>query len=161
MANGDNDPIGGHTNLDDIRKLHMGAVYEPPRPSLEAMEEELAKAIRKFETGAIRDGEGNKADIEGIFCPLVMRAYSKYLFSKIHMPDGSIRSMENWQKGIPIESYMKSKCRHDLDLKLLFRGYKAYDELGKEVSLKEALCAIMFNTMGYLHEVLKKEEAAK
>jgi hypothetical protein len=68
-------------------------------------------------------------------------------------PDGGLRDGDNWQKGMPKEAYIKSLFRHFVDLWLFHRGHS-----GRE-TIKEALCAILFNTMGYLHEVLKEEEA--
>jgi len=47
---------------------------------------------------------------------------------------------------------MKSLFRHFMQLWKLHRGLTAEDEKGKAVTMPEALCATMFNVMGYLFE---------
>jgi hypothetical protein len=64
--------------------------------------------------------------------------------------DGSLRDSDNWQKGIPKDAYMKSMWRHFMDLWKLHRGNEAQEDI------ETALCAMMFNVMGYLHEELKE-----
>lgn len=52
---------------------------------------------------------------------------------------------------------MKSLWRHFFDVWKIHRGGKAHDPLtGREVMIEEALCALLFNAMGYLHERLTK-----
>jgi hypothetical protein len=70
-------------------------------------------------------------------------------------PDGNLRDSDNWQKGIPKEEYLKSAFRHFMDWWMENRGFESRD--GEE----EALCALLFNTMGYLHETLKEREYSK
>jgi hypothetical protein len=41
-----------------------------------------------------------------------------------------------------------------LDLWMLHRGYDS-----REPDIEEALCGILFNIQGYLHEVLKKKNS--
>lgn len=106
--------------------------------------------IRQFDTGATRDSDADKPDPEGFLSPLVIQRYSKYMHENRKMRDGSKRSSDNWQKGIPREAYIKSAWRHFLDWWLFHRGH-----CGRE-TLEEALCGLLFNTMGYLHEVLKR-----
>ena len=55
----------------------------------------------------------------------------------------------NWQKGIPCDVYMKSLWRHFMDVWTRHRGRKTF------ALMDEALCAVLFNVMGYLHEWLK------
>lgn len=107
--------------------------------------------MREFESGAIRDQEEDKIDYEGHISPLVLECYAKFLHKKRLLPDGTLRDADNWQKGMPKNSYIKSAFRHFMAWWKIHRGLKA-DE-----TLKEALCATIFNTMGYLHEVLKEE----
>ena len=64
--------------------------------------------------------------------------------------DGKLRNGDNWQKGIPLVAYAKSLCRHFMDWWKEHRGFPSRD------GIEEALCGIMFNTMGYLHEILKR-----
>ena len=106
--------------------------------------------IVQFDTGATRSG-GEKLDYEGFLSPLVLKKYAEYMHQHRIQPDGSLRDSDNWQKGIPYDSYMKSLSRHFMDLWLIHRGHP------KEAteSLQDSLCAILFNAMGILHEIEK------
>ena len=108
------------------------------------------EAIRRFSTGATRDTDNGKLDPEGFFSPLVLLEYAEYMHRHRVQPDGDLRASDNWQNGMPRKQYMKSLWRHFMDLWLIHRGYpeKARGDI------KEALCGIMFNAMGYMHEVL-------
>ena len=69
--------------------------------------------------------------------------------------DGGLRASDNWQKGIPLDAYMKSLLRHVMDLWLIHRGNEVIDPAtGALVSRDQALCGVLFNTQGYLHELL-------
>lgn len=109
----------------------------------------LGHATRKFDTGATRDTDVNKPDYEGYISPLVIEAFGRYMTRHRKLPDGSLRASDNWQKGIPQDVYMKSAWRHFVDWWIAHRGYKIKE------SLEEALCGVLFNVMGYLHEHLK------
>lgn len=114
---------------------------------------------RLFETGATRDKDDNKLDYEGFLSPIVLRAFSEYMHEcrLRNIPPGeTIRSSDNWQKGIPLDTYMKSGLRHVMEWWLIHRGYVAVDEKGNVMDLVKVLCAVMFNVMGYLFEVLKQ-----
>ncbi len=104
--------------------------------------------IREFSTGATRDTDNGKLDPEAFLSPLVLERYSEYLHKHRRQTDGSLRDGDNWQKGIPLAVYMKSKWRHFLATWKLHRGYK------DPADLEESLCAELFNTFGYLHELL-------
>ena len=112
-------------------------------------------AHREFETGATRDTDEGKLDYEGFFSPLVMLRFAEYMHENREQPDG-FRESDNWQKGIPQEAYMKSKYRHFMDTWLHHRGLA--DLAGSD--LERALCAELFNTMGYLHTILEAKRAA-
>jgi hypothetical protein len=115
--------------------------------------------IRKFETGATRDTDMGKNDYEGFLSPLVIERFGNYMTKHRKQSDGSMRDSDNWQKGIPKEIYIKSMWRHFLDLWFLHRGYFRFDKQRNEnIDKQEALCAILFNVMGYLHEELKEKK---
>ena len=105
---------------------------------------------REFPTGANRSDAANKLDYEGYLSPLVIQRFGRYMYE--HQYEGA-RTSDNWQKGIPITEYLKSLLRHVLDLWLWHRGYGDAATETKE----EALCAILFNTQGYLYELLKEK----
>lgn len=108
--------------------------------------------MRKFATGATRDTDEGKSDFEGFLCPLVIDRFGEYMNKHRKQADGKLRDSDNWQKGIPKDAYIKSMWRHFLDLWKEHRGYKSRE------GLEDALMAIMFNVMGYAHEVLKSNE---
>jgi hypothetical protein len=105
--------------------------------------------MREFSSGATRSTDTIN-DPEGFLSPLVISRYNEYMCKHRVQDDGNVRASDNWQKGIPKDSYMKSGFRHFLDRWLAHRGYVSRD------GLEEALCAEMFNCMGHLHEMLKE-----
>ena len=106
---------------------------------------------RTFDTGATRDTQDGKLDFEGFLSPLVMKRYAEYLNGHRTMKDGSTRDSDNWQKGIPLDVYMKSAFRHFMDMWMIHRKWNP--DLGS--FMEDAMCGLLFNTMGYLHERLK------
>lgn len=115
--------------------------------------------IRTFASGATRNLDKNKLDFEGFLSPTALEAFAEYMHGHRQQKDGVFRDADNWQKGIPIEAYMKSMWRHFFDLWKKHRGLKATSsEDGHDISITEALCSILFNVQGYLHEHLKTEK---
>jgi len=108
--------------------------------------------MRTFCTGATRDTDEDKLDYEGYLSPLVLEEYAKYMQRNQKQTDGKMRDSDNWQKGIPLKVYMKSLWRHFMDLWKQHRGVKC------QFGIKDALCGIIFNAMGYLHEILTKND---
>ena len=104
--------------------------------------------IREFETGATRDLDTDKLDYEGFLSHSVLERYAQYMHKNRKTAAG-LRDSDNWQKGIPLPAYMKSAWRHFMEW---WRAHRR-----GEVD-EEALCAMMFNVMGYLHEVLKAKK---
>lgn len=113
------------------------------------------KKIRKFKSGATRDIDFNKPDYEGFLSSIVIKRYGEYMNKHRIQPNEKLRDSDNWQKGIPKDAYIKSLFRHFMDLWLEHRGFKSRE------GIEEALCAIMFNSMGYLHEILKEKKYGK
>lgn len=110
----------------------------------------MHSAIRQFETGATRDTDQDKLDFEAFLSPAVLQRYAEYMHEKRRMPDGSLRDGDNWQKGIPLDAYMKSMWRHFFNVWAAHRGLAGWVD-------EEDLCGLLFNVMGYLHELLKEE----
>ena len=108
--------------------------------------------IRQFDTGATRDTSQGKFDYEGFLSPLVLERFAEYMHKHRTQPDGSLRDSDNWQKGIPLNAYMSSGWRHFMDWWKIHRGLKV------EEDVEDVLCAVMFNAMGYLHEMLKSKK---
>jgi hypothetical protein len=114
-----------------------------------------AAKIRQFDTGATRDLDEGKLDYEAFESPLVQKRYAEYMHAHRRQPDGTVRQGDNWQKGIPLEAYMKSLARHFQDLRLHFDGFP---EEAVDPDLESVLTAILFNTKGYLFEVLRAKK---
>jgi len=121
--------------------------------------------IRQFETGATRDADIDKFDYEGFLSPIVLRRYAEYMHKHCKQSDGKLRASDNWQKGIPILQYMKSKWRHFMGTWSAIRlnqdpeqGPLMLEDLD---DLEESLCAELFNTSGMLHEILKLRGSTK
>lgn len=112
--------------------------------------------MREFSTGATRDNDENKLDYEGFLSPLVLQRYAEYMHKNRKQVDGKLRASDNWQKGIPLTAYMKSMWRHFWDVWFLHR-YTA-KEGNLNYAQEEALCAVIFNASGYLHEILKQQD---
>ena len=108
--------------------------------------------IRTFSTGATRDIDQNKNDYEGFYSPLVIERFGQYMTKHRVQKDGSLRASDNWQKGIPLDAYMKSGWRHFHDWWKQHRGYPGQD------TLEDSLCALIFNAQGYLFEILKAKQ---
>lgn len=108
--------------------------------------------MRYFDTGATRDSDDGKLDYEGFLSPIVIQRYSEYMHKHRLQSDGELRASDNWQHGIPKDAYIKSGWRHFMDWWMEHRGYPSRE------GLIDALCGVLFNAMGYLHEVLKEDE---
>lgn len=114
----------------------------------------VGEPVRIFPSGANRSPDVGKLDYDGFLSPTVLERYAMYMHKNRHLPDGSLRDSDNWQKGIPLTAYMKSAWRHFVDWWRIHRA--GDDQLGE---LEEALCAMIFNSCGYLHEVLKRKNS--
>jgi len=115
-------------------------------------------SVETFNTGASRDADENKPDLEGFVCPAVQEEYGKYMHKHRFLSDGTLRDSDNWQKGIPENRYAQCLVRHTHQFHMLHRGWDARDyQTDEPLDIKETLCAVIFNASGYLHELLKKE----
>ncbi len=109
-----------------------------------------AGLVRRFETGATRDVDTDKLDYEGFLSPLVLEAFARFMHRNRLQRDGQLRAADNWQRGIPIAAYASSAWRHFMEAWFHHRGVP---ELAG-APLEDALCALLFNVAGWLHEVL-------
>ena len=140
----------------------MDSTYTMHRAGLnltkKAPMKETKPEMRSFESGATRNTDDGKLDYEGFLSPLALKRYAEYLNQHRRQADGELRDSDNWQKGVPLDVYMKSKFRHFMDVWMLHRGGTVIED-GEHVTIQDALCAELFNAMGYLHELIKAEEA--
>lgn len=114
--------------------------------------------VRTFDTGATRSSDAGRYDPEGFFSPLVFEHFCEYMQKHRIQPDGSIRASDNWQKGIPKNTYMKGLWRHFLHLWKRHRGFDVNDAMAGK-NMEEDLCALLFNVQGYLHVLLLERNA--
>ena len=116
----------------------------------------MVGTVRTFTTGATRDVEDGKLDFEGFLSPTAMKRLAEYMHKHRFQTDGKVRDSDNWQHGIPQTVYMKSAWRHFFAWWTLHRGGTVTDERdGHIVTIDEAICGLLFNAQGYLHEQLK------
>ena len=111
--------------------------------------------MRKFETGATRNVDFNKFDYEGFLSPIALKAFAEYMHKNRVQADGTVRDSDNWQKGIPMDSYMKSMWRHSFSVWENHRG------VDTEEDMVTSLSSLMFNVQGYLHEYIKNKRLTK
>ncbi len=128
--------------------------YKPVQAEAEA---ELKKTdkVRKFDTGATRSSDAGRYDPEGFLSPLALERFCEYMNKHRFQADGTIRDSDNWQKGMPLVTYMKGMWRHFLHLWQRHRGWIVSDP-GAAANIEEDLCAILFNVQGYLHTLVKE-----
>lgn len=132
----------------------MAEVWTGNKPVVQATEGSGAetRVVRTFESGANRDLDTNKLDFEGFLSPLVIRAFATFMHFNRSLADGSTRDSDNWQKGIPLDVYVKSAWRHFFAFWSIHRGWGSYRE-----TIVWAILGVIFNLQGYLHELLKKD----
>jgi hypothetical protein len=113
--------------------------------------------MRTFKTGATRNTSDNKYDYSGFLSHTVMKEFARYMHKHRIQADGQLRASNNWKKGIDKQAYMESAFRHFYDFWALHEsGNKTITrEDGEVVDMKDALCGLLFNIQGYLHEELK------
>jgi hypothetical protein len=111
----------------------MGPFHPLPRPPVPQR--------TQFATGAQRDTQDGKPNFYECLSPFAQWRYGMY------MADNAVKyGADNWTKGIPIESYIKSLERHLLKLKMELK-YGKVMERGTDHA-----AAILFNIQGLMHE---------
>lgn len=117
--------------------------------------------MQEFSSGATRSSSEGKNDYEGFLSPLVIKGFGDYMRRHQVQADGKLRESDNWQKGMPMASYLKSAWRHFFTLWCLWRGWPVEPEqVGTEKvtpTMLDAIFATMFNLQGLAHELMKQE----
>lgn len=126
---------------------HMGQNYVSPAKYI--------SPVRHFDTGATRNDDSLKFDYEGFINPEALHAFATYMHDHRLQRDGTTRDADNWQKGIPFRAYVKSLVRHTIDLWRMERGYPVTNpDTGEPHTKHELCCALVFNSLGYLKELV-------
>ena len=111
--------------------------------------------VQQFDSGATRNLDVSKYDYSGFLNPEALHAFAEYMHEHRLQKDGTLRDSDNWQKGIPFRVYAKSLIRHCIDLWRMDRGYAVTNpDTGAPCTKQELCCAIIFNAMGYLKELV-------
>ena len=116
------------------------------------------KEMQQFSTGATRSKDDDKLDYEGFLSPFVLTRYAEYLNEHRIDADGNQRDSDNWQRGMPRHKYIKSAIRHLIDAwkwwRILPESPAVSPQIGRQKAFEDLLCAVLFNIMGLLHEIL-------
>jgi hypothetical protein len=112
--------------------------------------------LRTFPGGATRDTADGKPVPWRYGSALADKRYGEYMLGKQVQTDGKTRAGDNWKNGFGLEVLADSLSRHVTDLRLHLEGFA--DE-ATEQDIETVLCAIRFNTDGYLHELLVQKRA--
>jgi hypothetical protein len=148
-------PCGCDPEANWVCRQHVLLVDDKENRVIEAPAMPQTPVMQNFESGATRNADTHKFDYEGFLNPEALHAFGEYMHSHRRQKDGSVRSADNWQKGIPFRTYVKSLVRHTLDLWRMERGYSVVNpDTGQPHTKQELCCAIVFNAMGYLKEVV-------
>jgi hypothetical protein len=116
----------------------------------------MAERMRIFKTGATRDLADSKFDYEGFLSLEALDTYAAYMHHHRRQADGKLRDSDNWQKGIPRSAYMKSLLRHTFNA---WRVHRGVQPIQGDEPIEQALCGVLFNTMGLLFEIRKGRDA--
>mgnify|MGYP001767238902 CR=1 FL=1 len=108
----------------------------------------MSEEMREFETGATRNSDVNKLDFDGFLSPLVLERYAEYMNKNRLQADGTYRDSDNWQLGMPVAQYIKSLWRHFF---AVWKGHR------NGIISEDDVCAVIFNSMGILFELIKKK----
>lgn len=135
----------------------------PPPKADPGKQKQLSDFIKKFDSGATRSSDEGKNHYDGFLSIPALEEFGDYMTRHRVQPDGGLREPDNWQKGIPIASYVGSLFRHTIELVGLMRGHvsrrlkKEYP--GKDINFlkRETACACWFNVQGFIHELLKTQ----
>jgi len=144
----------GHTFKDIVLTDNPEDLIEKDQPEIIG-HDSPAPAMRQFESGATRNLDENKLDFEGFLSPLVLERFAEYMHTHRLQADGKLRDSDNWQRGIPVDAYMKSMWRHFFDV---WKGHRGLETPEDKIT---NLCALMFNVQGMLHELIKVDEKRK
>ena len=135
-------------------EVYNGEDYDRIRednPHYREVEDDISRLMmRTFETGATRDTDKDKYNYEGFLSSIVVKRYAKFMHKNRLQKDDSLREADNWQAGFTRQSFIDSGWRHFMDWWLHHDGFGEQ----AEEELEDALCALIFNAMGRLHEEL-------
>ncbi len=107
------------------------------------------KNTREFPTGAKRDLEQGKPRYTAALSPYALKELVNYMARHNNQAH---RREENWKQGIPLDAFLASQFRH------MMHQWILHDQKEYTQDLIDAVCAVAFNCLGYLHELVKPGE---
>jgi len=110
----------------------------------------MAKKIRKFKSGAVRDKQDGKEDYIETISWTALKRYAQYMTGK-----KAKYGQGNFKKGILDESYEQSMVRH------VQKHLANKHENGNEENKEDHLSAIVFNTLGLMHNQEQRKQDKK
>lgn len=119
---------------------------------------DMRTAIRTFDTGATRSPAEGKPEYAGYMTPEVVQAFGAYMLKHQTQSDGNKRDSRNWQKGIPLESYMQSIMRHFVEVWAKYEDYRRHGYTMATEETIDSLMALKFNVDGMAFEVLRGDD---
>jgi len=141
----------------DGDSLVVGKITNLTETAVAPIPESEAGKIRRFSSGATRDANKGKFEYHRFLSWDVIEEYAKYMHKHRVMSDGSTREPDNWKQGMPRQTYMDSLARHFEDVAWMVEHKKqgrVRPDIFEYVEIKDALCGILFNTMGMMYEIL-------
>lgn len=88
----------------------------------------------------------------GYFSPHVLERIAEHMFENRFRQDGSVRPPDDWKSELTKEEFLESLLRHTVELWKIHEG--ELSDTPPLEDLETTLCAIVFNSMGYLYHEL-------
>lgn len=112
----------------------------------------MSNKIRTFPGGATRDSSEGKNYYGGFISPEFIVAFGDYMTVHRKQSDGSLRTPDNWKKGMPPRECFESLLRHVMDIWLEMDGLESRD------GLDEAFGGAMFNLQALWYNLNKEKK---
>ena len=118
--------------------------------------------MRTTESGATRNSLEGKLQYSRFLDPEVLKRFCEYMNKHRVQADGEVRDPDNWKRGLNMDDYADCLHRHVMNFWAVDKGYERLEPETDEPGDKQTLlCAIMFNAMGYLYELIQEENDGK
>lgn len=112
--------------------------------------------LEEFKTGATKSPSTERWAPARFTSAIVLNRYYEFMHKNRFQKDGTVREPDNWKLGIPSKNYFASLDRHFHEAKLMweFPETTHYNDASQKLEWEDTLCAILFNVMGLLFNVL-------
>ena len=139
-------------------KLTENDLLQDTRVLIKPLKECAEAEIRTFNTGATRNNDPDRIDWIRMLSLPALFEYGAYMARHRKQADGNLRAFDNWKGedgrgGFPLNEVVESLTRHVFDLAALHSGLTPV----RECDVNDTCCAIIFNSIAYLHTILSRE----